>query len=203
MTTPRVQVVWAHPRTASLTATITADVIAELHAAGMAVDEIDLYRIPFDPVLREQDEPQWDDLDAQYSETVMASIAQTREADAVVFVFPVWWYSFPAILKGYIDRVWNHGYFYGGGRRIGVKSILWLGLAGDTDVAFAKRNYADMMANHLNVGIAGYCGAQSSRLELLYNTLGDGIEDMPGHVAKLRETARVSVRTLAEELPSL
>ena len=33
---------------------------------------------------------------------------------APVIVFPVWWWSMPAILKGWIDRVWNNGWAYGG-----------------------------------------------------------------------------------------
>lgn len=191
-----VQVVWAHPRGDSLTATITQDVIEELKHAGATVDEVDLYRLGFDPILREIDEPDWDDLDKQYSPEVMRHTSKTREADAVIFVFPVWWYSLPAIMKGYIDRVWNYGTFYGGGRRIGLGSVLWLGLAGETLKFYQKRNYDEMMAHSLNVSIAGYCGVDDSRMELLYNTLGSDIDDMGAHFAELREIARGSVRSL-------
>lgn len=191
-----IQLVWAHPREDSLTARVVADARETIIDGGFDVDELDLYRIPFDAALREPDEPDWDDLDKSYDPETVEFIARTRRADAVVVVFPVWWYAFPAVLKGYIDRVWNHGQFYGGGRRIGIDSVLWLGLAGDTHAAFRKRGYDEMMAHYLNVGIAGYCGFGDTRVELLYNTLGDGVEDMSAHVHELRAQARGAVEAL-------
>ncbi len=194
----KVQVVWAHPRNDSLTAIIAQDVIDELRHADAVIDEVDLYRIGFDPILREIDEPDWGDLDKQYSPEVMRHISSTRGADAVIFVFPVWWYSLPAIMKGYIDRVWNHGAFYGGGRHVSLDSVLWLGLAGETRESYEKRGYIEMMERSLNVSIADYCGAGESRLELVYNTLGAEIDDMGAHIAELREFAKGSVRGLIE-----
>ena len=39
--------------------------------------------------------------------------AKLRQADAIVFQFPIWWFSFPAILKGWVDRVFAYGLAYG------------------------------------------------------------------------------------------
>lgn len=52
LSTLLVQVIWAHPRPDSLTATIASDVIEQLRTAGVEVDELDLYREGIDPVLR-------------------------------------------------------------------------------------------------------------------------------------------------------
>ncbi|MGC7556625.1 NAD(P)H-dependent oxidoreductase, partial [Pandoraea pneumonica] len=82
-------------------------------------------------------------------------------------------YSVPAIMKGYIDRVWNNGLFYGGGRRTGIAAARWIGLAGESAEAFRKREYDDLIARHLNIGIAGLCGIHDSRVILLHDTLGD------------------------------
>jgi len=196
LTAPKALVVWAHPREDSLTAAVVGDVLAELASAGIASDQIDLYREGFDPIVREIDEPDWDDLDKRYSAEVMEHIARSRDSRAVVFVFPVWWYALPAMLKGYVDRVWNHGVFYGEGRSSGVESVLWLGLAGETAEKFRRRGYDEMMARMLNVATAGFCGIPDSRLELLYNTLGTDVDDMPAHVAALREQARRAIREL-------
>lgn len=193
-------VVWAHPRTDSLTAAVTADVIGELTAQGFEVDELDLHREGVDPLVWEADEPDWDDLDKQYTPEVMALAARTKAADAVVFVFPVWWYSVPAIMKGYIDRVWNNGLFYGGGRRTGIAAARWIGLAGESAEAFRKREYDDLIARHLNIGIAGLCGIHDSRVILLHDTLGDGIDDTEAHFAGLRERARAVAAELADTL---
>jgi len=196
LTASKVLVVWAHPRTDSLTATVASDVRDELSRAGFEIDELDLYREGFDPILREPDEPDWDDLDKRYTADVMEHIARSRDARAVVFVFPIWWYALPAIMKGYVDRVWNHGQYYGDGRHSGVEAVLWLGLAGETETTFRTQKYDEMMARMLNVATANFCGIADSRLELLYNTLGIEIDDMAAHVAELRDTARRSVREL-------
>lgn len=195
-TTRRVQLVWAHPREDSLTARIVADAREAIEARGIEVDEVDLYRMRLDPVLREADEPDWEDLDKVYDPETMELIARTAQADALVFVFPVWWYAFPAIMKGYIDRVWNLGRFYGGGRSIGIDSVLWLPLVGLTEASFRKRDYDRMMEHYLNIGIADYCGFSDSRTEFLYNTLGEDVDHMPAHVAALREQARGAVEGL-------
>ncbi|WP_067242939.1 NAD(P)H oxidoreductase [Microbacterium resistens] len=199
MPTSRIQVVWSHPRSTSLTAAIAADVITALRDAGATVDELDLARTDFDPRLLPVDEPDWEDPDHRYSDEVMAHASRSRSADAVVFVFPVWWYSLPAHLKGYIDRVWNHGLFYGAGRRAGIPAVRWLGVAGESEESFAKRGYDEMMARHLNVGIAGLCGIQDSRLELLYDALGEDIDDLDAHFTALRRRA---VSAALEVLPT-
>lgn len=198
----QIQVVWAHPRIDSLTGTIAQDVEDALRRLGVGVDVIDLYRSGFNGALREADEPDWDNIDRPYSDEVMDYASRTREADAVIFIFPVWWYSLPALLKGYIDRVWNHGIFYGGGRRSGLVAVRWIGLAGDSSEAFRKRRYDDMMAHHLNVGIAGFCGVNDSRLELLYNTLGSDVPDFSALVKDLRAAAIRTAVELFEQLPS-
>lgn len=196
----QIQVIWAHPRRDSLTATIAQQLIDQLAELGAHVDELDLYRSGFDSVLHAPDEPDWENPEKYYSNEVREHAARTMAATAVVFVFPVWWYSLPALLKGYIDRVWNYGLFYGGEHDQGIAAVRWVGLAGHSREKFQKRGYDRMMAHHLNIGIAEYCGVHDSRLELLYNTLGDDISDMPRHIEHLRSMARTSAAELVKHL---
>ena len=200
MSTLLVQVIWAHPRPDSLTATIASDVIEQLRSAGVEVDELDLYREGFDPVLRAEDEPAWGDLDKEYSAEVHAHADRARRADAVIFVFPVWWYSVPAIMKGYIDRVWNYGLFYGGGRRSGLSAARWIGLAGESADAYDKRGYGEILTHHLNVGLANLVGIDDTKTELLFDSLGDGVADREAHFASLRDQARSIVNSLTRSL---
>ncbi|WP_052510693.1 NAD(P)H oxidoreductase, partial [Crystallibacter crystallopoietes] len=145
------------------------DAIAEeLRQGGAQVDLLDLYRSEFGSLLCEADEPDWENPDKQYSQEVIRHATRTKSANAVVFVFPIWWFSFPAIMKGYLDRVWNYGLFYGGGRKASIPKVRWIGLAGETSEFFTKRSYDIMIEHHLNVGIAGFCGIRDSRVELLY-----------------------------------
>lgn len=94
----------------------------------------------------------------------------------------------------------NYGIFYGGGRRTGIPAIRWIGLAGDTEAKYAKRDFTSMMAHHLNVGIAGYCGVSDSRLDLLYDTFASEAEDPEAHIAGLRERARAIATSLKEAI---
>ena len=195
-----VQVIWAHPRTDSFTAAIAGDVIGELRQRKVNVETLDIYRSGFDPLLREIDEPELDNLNKQYSPEVMLSASRAGGAAAVVFAFPVWWFSVHAALKGYIERVWNYGIFYGDGRRTGLPTVRWIGLAGDPERNFTKRGYDRMMAHHLNQGIAGFCGAKDSRLDLLCNTFADNVEDPVAHFTQLRAQARATAVELAEQI---
>ncbi|MCI1787229.1 MAG: NAD(P)H-dependent oxidoreductase [Actinomyces sp.] len=81
---PRIEVVWAHPRAQSLTATIAGDVVEALGQGGADVDVLDLYRSGFDPVLREPDEPDEGDLDRRYSDEVMGQAERMRGYDTLM-----------------------------------------------------------------------------------------------------------------------
>lgn len=188
--------VWAHPREDSLTARVAAAVKSELNAADVTVTELDLYRMGFDPSMQAVDEPDWHDIDKKYSDEVEALAAQLKHQDGVIFIFPVWWFSVPAILKGYIDRVWNNGIAYGGGRRLPFNTARWIAVTGETEAAFTKRGLDKSMTHQLNVGIGGLCGATDSQVEYLYDALGEGAADIPAHHNALIEQARNVVRGL-------
>ncbi|MFD6417482.1 NAD(P)H oxidoreductase [Streptomyces sp. NPDC060194] len=161
-------VVIAHHRTDSLTAHTGRTAAARLEAAGYRVDLLDLHAEGFDPRMGTADQPDWSDRDKAYSDEVRAHMRRILDADAVVAVFPVYWQSVPAILKGWIDRVWNYGFAYGRSRpRLAGKRMLWLGLAGATsDDPFVEGMHAVLEAQ-LSEGIALYCGFSRSAVGLL------------------------------------
>ncbi|MDO5630306.1 MAG: NAD(P)H oxidoreductase [Paracoccus sp. (in: a-proteobacteria)] len=192
-----VQLVWAHPRVDSMTAHVVDAVRDELSRLDVAVAELDLYRAGFDPVLLPSDEPDWENLDKTYSDETMRLADDLRTRDTIIFVFPIWWFSIPAMLKGYIDRVWNYGIAYGNRRRLPIKTHRWIGLAGEPESAFNKRGLGEAMMRHLNVGISGYCGAEDSEVVCLYDVLGGATDDIVAHHAALIEQARNVVRQLA------
>ncbi|WP_340540134.1 NAD(P)H oxidoreductase [Nocardioides sp. GXZ039] len=193
-----VHLVWAHPRTDSLTARTVAAIRHELRRSGVPFTEIDLYRSGFDPRLHEADEPDWGRA-KRYSEEVMHLAAQAQEADVLIFVFPTWWASVPAIMKGYIDRVFNYGIAYGRRSELGPKVWRWITPVGETYEEFAAERHADTsMAHVLNEGIARYSGATDSEVVFLYNALGEGLRDLPGHHVQLVEQAVETVREVLE-----
>lgn len=170
--------VWAHPRKHSLTGQIVESMKAYSLQKGLHVTELDLYRAGFNPVLQEIDEPVWDSNTPAYSQEVNDLFAELSTMDVVFFVFPVWWYSVPAMMKGYIERVWNLGLAYGNGNKLPVKKIRWIALTGERETSFAKRDNDKYMRHYTVNSISSYCGVKDANIEFLYDTIGyEGTQD--------------------------
>jgi putative NADPH-quinone reductase len=101
----RVLVVHCHPCPESYSAALRAAVMDGLAEAGHETRLIDLYAEGFDPVLRREG---WRDYEDPLlnRRDVAAHVAALQWAEALVFVYPTWWYGLPAMLKGWLDRVW-------------------------------------------------------------------------------------------------
>ncbi len=98
-------VVIAHPLKESLCHSLAAVARQALESAGHDVDVLDLYAENFMPVLTADERRQ------HYGPPtpVSSEALQIMGAEAIVLVFPTWWFGFPAILKGWFDRVWLPG----------------------------------------------------------------------------------------------
>jgi NAD(P)H dehydrogenase (quinone) len=107
-TSLRVFILYANPVSASFGATLHTEVVTTLRSRGHDIDDCDLYAERFDPVLSEKERTQYHDLKlnrshiATYADRLLA-------AEALVLVYPVWNEGFPAILKGFFDRVFIPG----------------------------------------------------------------------------------------------
>lgn len=166
-----VLVVVSHSRKNSLTFQVTDRFVQGLTEAGHTAEILDLHAIGFDPLLLEGDEPSLTQEVQEFSPEIETEMARLKKHDAVAFVFPLWWWHLPAMLKGYIDRVFNNGFAYGA-NKLHHQQILWIALSGVTEQQMQKRNYDESIQNLLNIGIADYCGVSRSRVEFLYETLG-------------------------------
>ncbi|MDN4605825.1 NAD(P)H oxidoreductase [Paenibacillus sp. F6_3S_P_1C] len=175
-----VLVVVSHPRQDSLTFQVTNRFVQGLAEAGHNYEILDLHEIGFNPILRDKDEPDYTQEYQVFSPEIETEMERLKKHDAVAFVFPLWWWHLPAMLKGYVDRVMNNGFAYGA-NKLHHQQILWIALAGATKEQMKKRNYDDSITNLLNVGIADYCGVSRSRVEFLYETL----EARPEHYETL------------------
>jgi NAD(P)H dehydrogenase (quinone) len=104
----RVLVVFAHPCAESLSGALHAKVVETLKAKGWDVDDCDLNAEGFNPVLTAEERRNYHDT-AINCGPVQGYVDRLRAAEALVLVFPVWNFGFPAILKGWFDRVWLPG----------------------------------------------------------------------------------------------
>jgi putative NADPH-quinone reductase len=104
----RAMVLYAHPCGESFAAALHATVVERLRGRGWEVDDCDLYAEGFDPVLTAAERRGYHDT-ASNRAPVQAYVDRLRAAQALVLVFPVWNFGFPAILKGFFDRVFLPG----------------------------------------------------------------------------------------------
>ncbi|WP_044619937.1 NAD(P)H-dependent oxidoreductase [Gynuella sunshinyii] len=103
--------VLAHPLKGSLCDYLANKTASHLRSKGYNVSLLNLYEREFAPVLTREERQSY--YQTQFDETlVQAEIAQLKQAESLVLVFPTWWFGFPAILKGWFDRVWAPGHAY-------------------------------------------------------------------------------------------
>lgn len=105
----RVLVVHAHPVETSYNRALYHLVCETLEKAGHEVDGLSLYDEGFDAVLSREERLNYHDVPGNLTERVRPYVERLRAADAVVFVHPVWNFGYPAILKGYFDRIFLPG----------------------------------------------------------------------------------------------
>jgi putative NADPH-quinone reductase len=180
----KVLTVVSHPRKDSLTFAVADRFKQGLIDAGHETEILDLHRIGFDPVLREADEPDWTKVEQKFSPEVEKEIARMKKHDALAYIFPLWWYSMPAMLRGYIERVWNYGFAYGGSK-LHHERVLWLTLAAASAEHLKKRDYDKMIEHYQNVGLANYVGIEKTKVAYLYETLSED----PKHIQSLLDQA--------------
>ena len=168
-------IVVAHHDPQSLTHSVAAEVGAGLSASGHTFEIADLAAEGFDPrysaadhrVHRTRATPPAD---------VEAEQARIDRADALVLAFPIYWWSMPALLKGWVDRVFVNGWAIDYGPDTPVQKklrhlhvhVLALGAADES--AFDRHGYAKAMNTQIDYGIFDYCGARVLTSELLLDS---------------------------------
>jgi NAD(P)H dehydrogenase (quinone) len=104
-------VVVAHPVADSFTMALTRTYTAELEQLGHSQRTYDLYRMGFDPVLTAEElSPTTAGHAANPS--ILTAQDDIRAADVLTMIYPLWWLSMPAMMKGYVDRVFARGFAY-------------------------------------------------------------------------------------------
>ena len=107
MTPKKTLVVYAHPNPESFNAAIKAQVESTLKEAGHEVNVLDLYQENFTAVMSKDERLRYTTSDNTTG--IEQEVCRLRWAEALVLVYPTWWSGPPAILKGWLDRVWLPG----------------------------------------------------------------------------------------------
>jgi len=105
----RVHVIHAHPVETSFNRSLYKAAIEGLQGAGHEVDALNLYEDGFSPVLTREERLNYHDVPGNLTPEIKPYVDRLRAAEALVVVHPVWNYGYPAMLKGYFDRVFLPG----------------------------------------------------------------------------------------------
>jgi NAD(P)H dehydrogenase (quinone) len=163
-------IVVAHPDPKSLTHAVAAR-IAEA-GAGHAVEIADLAAEGFDPRFSAADLAAYHKR-APMPADVTAEQARVDRASDLVLVYPVYWWSMPGLLKGWIDRVFTNGWAYDSGpdvklvkklRRLRVHLV---GVGGADSGTYERHGYFGAMKLQIDHGIFDFCGAPVATSEFL------------------------------------
>jgi len=172
-------IVVAHPKPDSLTHDIAARLAEGVSqsAPGNSFEIADLAAEAFDPRFTATDVAVHL-REAPPAADILAEQARIERADALVLVYPVYWWSMPGLLKGWIDRVFVNGWAYDDNPDTGlVKKLQRLDVhlvaIGGADLrTYARHGYFGAMRTQIDHGIFDYCGAQVVTSELLFDSHG-------------------------------
>ncbi|MBT2695949.1 NAD(P)H-dependent oxidoreductase [Bacillus sp. ISL-40] len=98
-------IVYAHPNPNSYNHAILETTVNTLKENGHEVSVRDLYALNFEPVLRFEGK-------GEVPPDIKTEQEFITKADVITFIYPIWWTGLPAILKGYVDRVYSYGFAY-------------------------------------------------------------------------------------------
>ncbi|KZM75002.1 NAD(P)H-dependent oxidoreductase [Nocardia terpenica] len=172
-TRPHVVLVVSHPNHDSATWAITHAVEQGIQSDGSTtVTTHDLTAAGFDPVFNASD-LEVHRLRGHVPDDVAREHRLLESADVVAVLFPVYWWSMPALAKGWIDRVFSRGWAYDNSATAtgsAIEELHFIAVAGVGESSFVARGYKDAMALQLRHGIAGYSAVAESSLEFLFGS---------------------------------
>ncbi len=111
-------VVISHPLKESLCHHLASETITHLESKGYEIEVLDLYQSQFSPALTQPERASYYQPDFDQTD-LSGHIEQLKRAESLVLIFPTWWFGFPAILKGWFDRVWAPGHAYNHASNLG------------------------------------------------------------------------------------
>lgn len=204
----KVLVLWAHPEPASLNGALAALAARTLTEAGHEVRVTDLYRDGFAVAASGEDFAQRQNparlvYDAEqlaatkgggFAEEIERSLEDLFWCDLLILQFPLWWFSVPAILKGWIDRVFTRkfAFDFGPGGMKGLlthEKALILNTLGGDEASYREHRWHELLVRPMAEGILGACGVKNVSHRAFYQVPTVGQTERQGMLEEVRALA--------------
>ncbi|MEX1077820.1 MAG: NAD(P)H-dependent oxidoreductase [Homoserinimonas sp.] len=198
--------VFSHPFRDKYPAAVMDSFHAPFEEEGYTIDVLDLHRERFDPRFTAEDHAHF--WGGPIPPGIEEMHGRVQEADRLAFVFPVYWWSMPALMKGWIERVFTAGwaYQYGAGvedrGRAALHGLLpsiptvLIGIGGSKERTYEKYGYDEAMRTQLDVGIFAYTGIDDVESHLIHDVEGD-------HNASVREAGLDRARDIGRSFAAV
>ena len=177
-------IIFAHPNQQSFNRALVERIVQASHEMNVETIVRDLYTLNFNPILS------WDELGACQAGIVPEEVKfeqnLIKAADLITLVYPLWWMGFPAILKGYLDRVLSYGFAYQNENNISVgllgnKKIQQFITMGNSIEKYQQLGFDKALKSCLVDGLFNFCG------------ITDIQHDIFGNIHLLDETDRQTI----------
>ncbi|ABR74319.1 flavodoxin family protein [Actinobacillus succinogenes] len=158
-------IIFAHPNSDSFTRAMATRVVEATVRQGVKAVVRDLYNMNFNPVLSLAE------LKGDVPPEILQEQQYIREADFITLIYPLWWMGFPAVLKGYLDRVLTHGFAYktdetgSVGLLSGKKMQQFINIGSNVQT-YQENGYAQGLDVCLVNGLFNFCGITDIRHSL-------------------------------------
>jgi len=218
-------IVHAHPEPQSFNGALTRHAQEVLRAAGHEVRVSDLYAMGWNPVSDRHNfttvanpnyfKPQQEELHAVqhqgFAPDIQAEMEKLKWCDVLIFQSPLWWFSIPAILKGWVDRVFAMGFAYGAGKWFdrgvfkGKRAMLSLTTGGGETFFSPDSINGDINAllSPINHGVFYFCGFDVLPPVLSYASARVSPEERAAYLAAYAERLRDLATTKPLSYPGL
>lgn len=166
----------SHPHPQSFSHAILERFCSGARSAGHSYEIADLYREGFDPVMSNRDLEQFGGVPMPAD--VLAEQARVERSDALCLIFPIWWYGMPAMMKGWLDRVWSTGWAYiwkhdPEGSLLKARPLTVLIPTGASKELIEKYGCEVRLDHVWRYGVFGYCGADPIHIHFLLDAAFD------------------------------
>ena len=176
----KVLIVFTHPNLNSFNHALLEKISAGLNQSGHEVRVKDLYQENFNPVLNS------DDLSQLHQGNIPAKIAAEQEqllwAEGLVFIYPLWWFTPPAMLKGWFDVTLSNGVAFeysstGANGLLKHKKALVIITAGASEDYFMENDSLEISYRPITDGTLAFCGVKDVSHIIYYDIVNRSDEE--------------------------